>query len=73
METVTLKKTAWIKLVHELGKGFEERATKSDLEGTFYRKNILERLFRDVQASDFHPLPKWDQYAFTGNFILNQK
>ncbi|GJM35279.1 MAG: BEC protein [Saprospiraceae bacterium] len=36
----------------------------------FYRKNELERLFRDVQAAAFHPLPKWEQYAFTGSRIL---
>ncbi len=30
----------------------------------FYEKNELERIFRDVHASAFHPLPKWDQYAF---------
>ncbi|MCB0570821.1 MAG: acyl-CoA/acyl-ACP dehydrogenase [Phaeodactylibacter sp.] len=37
---------------------------------SFYRKNVLERLFRDVQAAGFHPLPKWDQYAFTGERLL---
>lgn len=37
---------------------------------SFYKKNNLERLFRDVQASEFHPLPKWDQYAFTGERLL---
>ena len=37
---------------------------------SFYRANNLERLFRDVQASPFHPLPKWDQYAFTGKRLL---
>lgn len=37
---------------------------------SFYKKNELERLFRDVQASAFHPLPKWDQYAFTGERLL---
>ena len=37
---------------------------------SFYQKNILERLFRDVQAAHFHPLPKWNQYAFTGEKIL---
>ena len=37
---------------------------------SFYRKKVLERLFRDVQASQFHPLPKWDQYAFTGKRLL---
>lgn len=38
---------------------------------SFYRENVLERLFRDVQASPFHPLPKWEQYAFTGKKLLN--
>jgi len=37
---------------------------------SFYRKNTLERLFRDVQAAQFHPLPKWEQYAFTGERML---
>lgn len=37
---------------------------------SFYKDNNLERLFRDVQASEFHPLPKWDQYAFTGERLL---
>lgn len=39
---------------------------------SFYRRNQLERLFRDVQASQFHPLPKWEQYAFTGKFLLEE-
>lgn len=38
---------------------------------SFYRSNGLERLFRDVQASPFHPLPKWEQYAFTGKRLLS--
>ena len=37
---------------------------------SFYRKNVLERLFRDVQAAGFHPLPRWEQYAFTGERLL---
>ena len=37
---------------------------------SFYEKNVLERLLRDVQAASFHPLPKWDQYAFTGKRLL---
>ena len=37
---------------------------------SFYTKNTLERLFRDVQAAQFHPLPKWDQYAFVGKRLL---
>lgn len=38
---------------------------------SFYEKNQLERLFRDVHAAGFHPMPAWEQYAFTGNRILN--
>ncbi len=39
---------------------------------SFYRKNTLERLFRDVQGALFHPMPLWDQYAFTGERLLTQ-
>ncbi len=38
---------------------------------SFFRKFALERLFRDVQAGVFHPLPEKQQQAFTGEFILN--
>src|SRR5690606_29188558 len=37
---------------------------------SFYRKNTLERIFRDVQASRFHPLPVWEQIAFTGEYLI---
>ncbi len=37
---------------------------------SFYQKHTLERLFRDVQAASFHPLPKWNQYSFTGDRLL---
>jgi alkylation response protein AidB-like acyl-CoA dehydrogenase len=37
---------------------------------SFYRKNTLERLFRDVQGARFHPMPTWDQYAFSGARLL---
>lgn len=39
---------------------------------SFYRKNTLERLFRDVQGARFHPIPQWDQYAFTGDRLVAQ-
>ncbi|MCO6491688.1 MAG: acyl-CoA/acyl-ACP dehydrogenase [Phaeodactylibacter sp.] len=39
---------------------------------SFYRKNVLERLFRDVQAAGFHPLPRWEQYAFTGERLMGR-
>lgn len=37
---------------------------------SFYKKNTLERLFRDVQAAKYHPLPEWEQYQFTGERLL---
>jgi alkylation response protein AidB-like acyl-CoA dehydrogenase len=37
---------------------------------SFYKKNILERLFRDVQGARYHPLPEWEQYRFTGERLL---
>ncbi len=39
---------------------------------SFYKKNALERLFRDIQAAPHHPLPKWDQYAFCGNYLVEE-
>ncbi len=39
---------------------------------SFYKKNRLERLFRDVQAAQFHPLPTWEQYAFTGERLIHK-
>lgn len=38
---------------------------------SFYKKIELERLFRDVQAIQFHPMSKWDQYEFTGLQLLD--
>jgi alkylation response protein AidB-like acyl-CoA dehydrogenase len=38
---------------------------------SFFRKIELERLFRDVQAGVFHPLPEKQQQAFAGSFLLN--
>ena len=40
---------------------------------SFFRKVGLERIFRDVHAGPFHPLPKWDQYAFTGKMLLDSQ
>ena len=37
---------------------------------SFFKSYAIERMFRDVQAGNFHPLPKWEQYDFTGNLIL---
>jgi alkylation response protein AidB-like acyl-CoA dehydrogenase len=37
----------------------------------FFRNFGLERLFRDIQASQYHPLPERDQQLFSGEYILN--
>ena len=37
----------------------------------FYRRFGLERLFRDVQGANFHPLPEKNQQIFSGEYILN--
>jgi len=36
----------------------------------FYRSFGLERLFRDVQAAKYHPLPEKDQQQFLGQYVL---
>jgi alkylation response protein AidB-like acyl-CoA dehydrogenase len=37
----------------------------------FYRSFGLERLFRDVQAARYHPLPQADQQQFLGEHLLS--
>ena len=39
---------------------------------SFFRVFGLERLFRDIQAANFHPLPEKEQQRFSANFILNE-
>jgi alkylation response protein AidB-like acyl-CoA dehydrogenase len=36
----------------------------------FYREFGLERLFRDVQAARYHPLPENNQVKFSGEYLL---
>jgi alkylation response protein AidB-like acyl-CoA dehydrogenase len=36
----------------------------------FYRGFGLERLFRDVQAARYHPLPESEQVQFSGEYLL---
>ena len=36
----------------------------------FYRAFGLERLFRDVQAARYHPLPESEQVKFSGEYLL---
>jgi acyl-CoA dehydrogenase len=37
---------------------------------SFFRAAKLERLFRDIQASRFHPLPEKQQTRLTGRVLL---
>lgn len=46
------------------------KAVEASGGGAFYRKNPLERLWRDVQAVHFHPLPEKKQLLFTGRVAL---
>nr|WKN36356.1 acyl-CoA/acyl-ACP dehydrogenase [Tunicatimonas sp. TK19036] len=39
---------------------------------SFFRAMDLERLFRDVQAGVFHPLPEKQQQHFSGEFLLRE-
>ena len=47
-----------------------ERALEAAGGAGFYREAGLERLFRDVQASRYHPLPDKAQVRFTGRYLL---
>lgn len=69
-EEVTVKILSLKTNVAEAAKKVVSEAMEDIGGQSFYRKNKLERLFRDVQASAFHPLPKWDQYAFTGERLI---
>ncbi len=40
--------------------------------GSFYKRSPLERLARDIQASEFHPLQERDQYLLVGKRIMKQ-
>ena len=38
--------------------------------GAYFRRSPLERLWRDVQAAQFHPLPEAKQLLFTGRVSM---
>jgi alkylation response protein AidB-like acyl-CoA dehydrogenase len=46
------------------------KAVEASGGGAFYRKNPLERLWRDIQAVHFHPLPEKKQLLFSGRVAL---
>ena len=47
-----------------------EKALETAGGGAFYRKLGLERILRDVHASQFHPLPEKQQHRFTGRLVM---
>ena len=47
-----------------------EKALELAGGSAFYRRNPLERMFRDIQAARFHPLQEKPQTVFTGRFAL---
>jgi alkylation response protein AidB-like acyl-CoA dehydrogenase len=71
-ESITLDILTYKTNVGEATKQVVAEAMEAIGGQSFYRQNMLERLFRDVQASPFHPLPKWDQYVFTGKRLLKK-
>jgi alkylation response protein AidB-like acyl-CoA dehydrogenase len=48
-----------------------ELAVAASGGAAFYRSNPLERLWRDVQAVQFHPLPEAQQKVFTGRLAMD--
>jgi acyl-CoA dehydrogenase len=47
-----------------------KKAVEASGGGAFYRKNPLERHWRDVQAVHFHPLPELKQTWFSGRVAM---
>jgi alkylation response protein AidB-like acyl-CoA dehydrogenase len=65
VEMVSLKTNVAVACIETVQRAMEAIGGQS-----LYRKNTLERLFRDVQGAQFHPIPAWEQYHFTGERIL---
>lgn len=57
-------------IVANAAKQTVEKAMKVVGGRSYFRSMQLERLFRDVQASEFHPLPEISQHHFTGEYLL---
>jgi alkylation response protein AidB-like acyl-CoA dehydrogenase len=68
MDILSLKTNVTNACINTVNKAMEAIGGQS-----YYKKNELERLFRDIHAAQFHPLPKWDQFAFTGTQKLDRE
>jgi alkylation response protein AidB-like acyl-CoA dehydrogenase len=47
-----------------------EKALEASGGSGFYRRGGLERLFRDIQAARYHPLPEKPQTRLVGRLLL---
>jgi alkylation response protein AidB-like acyl-CoA dehydrogenase len=47
-----------------------QKAFESTGGSAFFRKNPLEKLFRDAQGVHFHPLPEKKQLLFSGRIAM---
>lgn len=50
--------------------GAVDKAMEAAGGAGFFRGNALERMFRDVQAARYHPLPEKEQTRLTGRVLL---
>ena len=46
------------------------KAVEASGGGAFYRKHPIEKLWRDAQAVQFHPMPEKKQLLFTGRIAM---
>jgi len=47
-----------------------DKAVEASGGGAYFRANPLERLWRDAQAIQFHPMPEMKQLQFTGRLAM---
>ena len=59
-------------LTAQAGKEVLERAVEATGGAAFFRRHPLERMWRDIQASAFHPLPEKRQLEFSGRVALGR-
>lgn len=68
-ETTSVLMSLRTVLAHHLVRSVEKAMDVAGGAG-FYRGTGLERLFRDIQASKYHPMTEQAQRRFTGRFLL---
>lgn len=68
VEMLTRKTNVANACIETVKKAFEAVGGKA-----YYKSTGLERLFRDVQAAQYHPLAEKDQQLFTGEYFLTNE